>query len=127
VVRRIARSARNTQSPSDPERHTGSAQDRGAELIALHRRLLCEDGQALEELTALLLPYLGALLRRTLRPRDADLVNDAAEDALLDYLGNPSIFDPLRGVSLDRFLYVIALRRFWNHLRAARRRSPRAS
>jgi hypothetical protein len=53
------------------------------------------------------------------------MLNDAAEDAILDYGRSPARFDPLRGVPLDGFLYMAAWRNAVDLLNAERRRQAR--
>jgi hypothetical protein len=53
------------------------------------------------------------------------MLNDAAEDAILEYGRSPARFDALRGVRLDRFLYMAAWRNAVNLLNTERRRQAR--
>lgn len=70
-------------------------------------------------------------LRRTLRHRFPlaadDLLNDAAEDSVLDYLQRPGQFDPARGTTLPGFLLPSAVRNLQNLLQADARRRARES
>jgi DNA-directed RNA polymerase specialized sigma24 family protein len=85
------------------------------------------DPEASETLSSIALPRLRGFLRAAFRLTNPDLINDAAEDAILEYLQDPGRFNPSMAVSLDRFLYVIAKRRLANRVRGERRRLARAA
>jgi hypothetical protein len=78
----------------------------------LHERLLAGDLGAGEALAALLLPILQRRLRHTRIGRFAppDLITNAAEDAIIEYLACPQRIDLTRGVPLDRCLEARRLR-----------------
>ncbi len=56
---------------------------------------------------------------------DNDVLVDAAEDCILDYGTVPTRFDPSRGVSLERFLLLVAVRDVINRLRSESCRKAR--
>jgi hypothetical protein len=63
-----------------------------------------------EEVCVIALRLLRAFLRRSWPDADPGLIESAAEDAILKYLGNPRRFDPRRA-GLLTWLEAIALRR----------------
>jgi hypothetical protein len=96
-----------------------SRNERWAAFNALHERIVVGDGAAREELAARMLPWLRGRCRAGFRHAGDEIVNDAAEDAILQYLAHPERFDPSKGVPLDRFLHVVAWRRLANQVRNA--------
>jgi DNA-directed RNA polymerase specialized sigma24 family protein len=104
-----------------------AASDTGSSLslIPLHERLLGGELDVGEQLAAKLLPMLRGRLRTVFRTADYDVVNDAAEDALIEYFARPGRFDQTRGIPLDGFLFVIARRRLMNQLRSTTSRLQR--
>lgn len=93
--------------------------------VAIHRRLAANDPTASAELAE---AVLGALVktveRRVPHCRDSDLVFDAAEDALVDYMKNPGKFDPTKQ-SLRSYLSMAATRDLLNSVAKRQRRSAR--
>jgi hypothetical protein len=94
--------------PADPLRH-------------LHERVVQGDRPAIEELTAALLRDVSGALGRSLPGVDSDVVSDAVEDAILEYLKRPTRFDPSRGVPLVQFIRMLAYRNLQDAWRADRR------
>jgi DNA-directed RNA polymerase specialized sigma24 family protein len=83
----------------------------------LHALLLAGDTSIRDEQARLLLPDIRNVLAARYRQIDPSLIADAAEDAVLKYLRNPSAFNPSRG-SLKAFVTRIALTRLIDVLRA---------
>jgi hypothetical protein len=94
-------------------------------LAALHARLAQGDGQAFDQLAEYLLPLLKRKLQHAFPAAIHDLICDAVEDAILEYGGRPSRFDPSRGVPLDHLLLCSARRNLQNLLQADSRRRIR--
>jgi DNA-directed RNA polymerase specialized sigma24 family protein len=101
-----------------------SCPQRGA-LDHFHCSIVEGDRAALETLAEHALPVLVQQLRRAFRRSDNDQLQDAADDALMDYARAPQRFDPSSGDSLDRFLYRAAWRNVANSLRKDLRRRRR--
>jgi RNA polymerase sigma-70 factor (ECF subfamily) len=101
------------------------SKDHTSDSAALHARLLCGDPTALEELAEVLLPLLRRQLSRAFTTNADDIVNDAVIDSLIEYGRNPSIFDPLRGRPLERFLYHLSWRNAADSVKARMRRVAR--
>lgn len=72
-----------------------------------------------------LLDGLRNMLRRRFPRAGDDLVNDAAEDCIVDYLRRPSQFDATRGTSVTRFLFPSAARNLSNLMQGEVRRKVR--
>ncbi len=100
--------------------------DHEAELD-LHQRLLDGDPAAPDECArAYLWEVHGALARRYPGPRHADLVEEAAHTALVDYVKRPATYNPGKGLSLLRYLIMSAEGDFKNALRKEQRHTVRA-
>lgn len=100
-------------------------EERAADRLRLYDRLRAGDLAALDALAAALLPSLAERLRRRFPRIDEQLLNDAAEDALIDLAGRPERFDPERGVPLDDYLFGAAWRNAADRLRSEGRRRLR--
>lgn len=102
------------------------ANDAAATGLALHQRLLSGELVVTEEIAEL---YLEPLSRRLSRASaaylDPQIVEQAAIDALLDYLQHPQRYQPER-VPLDAYLLMAAKRDLKNALRSERRHTARA-
>jgi hypothetical protein len=94
---------------------------------SLHERVLREDVSAVNKLAGELLATLRDLLRRRFPHSPEDFLNDAVEDAILDYLKHPERFDLSRGVPLECFLRLPATRNLANLHRSHARRLNRES
>jgi hypothetical protein len=90
-------------------------------LAALHLRVCNGDAAAREELVAAALRSLP----RGIRIGDRDAATEAVVDAILEYLSRPGRFDPDRGVPLERYLHLAAMRNLQNHHRSELRRHAR--
>jgi|SRR5579862_2351673 len=95
-------------------------------LNRLHHLLLTGDALAREELCGYLLLHVVRILRGRLPTLDLASINDAVEDAVLDYLSRPSNYDPNRA-RIDTFITTVAIRRALNLQRRARRRQAAES
>lgn len=95
------------------------------EITVLHARVLARHDYAVEALIERLLPVLTHLVRRSFPATSDDLVLNAVEDALLDYVKRPDQFDRSRGVPLLAFLRLASLRNLSNSVRAESRRMAR--
>jgi hypothetical protein len=93
--------------------------------VVLHDRVLRGEISACAELLERMLKRLHHLLRRKYAARDPHVLAQAAEDAVLDYLAQPGVFDPTKGVPLDRFLLPRAERNVQDILRAEASRKDR--
>jgi RNA polymerase sigma-70 factor (ECF subfamily) len=82
----------------------------------LHERLVTGDDSVLDELAAELLAQLLPRLRRGFPHAPQDVVVEAVEDAILEYVAQPAQFDPLRGLSIGQFLTMVARRNLMNAL-----------
>jgi hypothetical protein len=83
------------------------------------------DTTAVDDLLTLLLPRLLRRLRRVPPGIDPHVLAEAAEDAALDYIAHPGVFDPARGTPLDGFLFQAAWRNVQNVMRADASRRER--
>lgn len=81
----------------------------------------------LDQLIDRLMSSLRRALRRAFPQAPDDILDTAAEDAILEYLGGPHSFNPLHGVPLDRFLHLPAKRNVANALASDSRRRLRES
>lgn len=89
-------------------------------LLALHKRLLASDVTAPAELVLAAIEPLCAQLAGHER-RDPQLVYDAATDALLDFIKNPTKFNPAKG---DPWTYLhLAAKRDLLNLQRSRTRA----
>ena len=96
--------------------------DRDEYALQLHARLVALDPVAPSEFAAAFLPELVRRLRARAGPgHDESLLQDAATDAVLDYLQHPSKFDP-RKSGLFTYLTMAAYRDLLNSLAKERRR-----
>lgn len=91
----------------------------------LHARTRLGDESAREQILTLALPDLTRRLHQRFRRAPQDLVADAVEDALLDYVSDPSRFDMRRQVPLLAFLLQAAARNLINRLESERRSQNR--
>jgi len=96
-----------------------------ARLLDLHARLLGGDHEALGELWGLMWRPLCRRLRRRFSAAHAGLVEEVTDDAILAYGACPQVFDSVRQVPLDDFVYGIARRTLRDRLRGDQRRSER--
>ncbi len=94
-------------------------------LTDLHDRVLNGDQLALEAIAQYSTQALHRQLRRAFRHVDADVLQDAAVDAFMDYARCPRRFHSSRFKSLDRFLYTSAWRNVADSLTADARRRRR--
>lgn len=94
-------------------------------LWPLHKALLADDSVARDVLAEQLPLRIRPRLQAQFRLVDIDLIGGAAFDAAAAYLREPSRFDPVRHVSVERFAYTLARRILWNALRADGRRRAR--
>lgn len=94
-------------------------------LLALHARVVRGDPVALDELADRVLPVLRRALRRSLHRADTDEIAESAHQAILIYRARPNVFEPGRGIPLDRFLLGIAANLLRVRLRSDARRSVR--
>jgi len=85
----------------------GAESDLQLVLLRLHERVLNGHLGAFDELASVLLPILRSTVRQMTRELDTEVVDDAAEHALLVYVGNPTAYEPDRS-SLVHWLAVIA-------------------
>jgi len=86
-----------------------------------HQRLLAGEPDACERLAAALLREVTPVVHRIVRCPDRGGVEEAVDDAILDYVWRPGRFDPSRG-TLINFIITAAVRNVWNFHRAAARR-----
>jgi RNA polymerase sigma factor (sigma-70 family) len=94
--------------------------------LELHRRLVADDPTAPSDLAVTFLDYLGRRLIRFHPSVEESLCWEAAEDAIIALVKNPTTYDPARG-TLDAYLRMSAQRDLANSLRSARRRSRHES
>ena len=87
----------------------------------LHERFCNRDRTAREEMTRFLLPRLVSYLTRRRTNLDDAVIQEAAEDALLDYFSRPDHYVPQRS-SLETFLRMAALNNLRDAMRRIRRR-----
>ena len=92
---------------------------------SLHRLLVLGNVEATEQLTAALLSPLERDIRRAFPRVPRDVLATAAEDALLEYTMHPQMFDPTRGVPIERFLKFAACRNVMNLVQSEARRKAR--
>lgn len=90
-------------------------------LEILHERFCNGDRTAREELTRFLLPRLVSYLTRRRINLDDAVIQEAAEDALLEYFRRPGHYVPQRS-SLETFLRLAALNNLRDAMRRIRRR-----
>lgn len=91
----------------------------------IHERLLIGDPIAPADLvTAYLEPLTHGLQRHFSHVQDQHLIADAVTDTLLNYIENPTRFDP-RKASLRQYLGMAARRDLLNALRKEQRRAGR--
>ena len=88
---------------------------------ALHQRLTDGDDFAISELCDRLLPSVTAKLLGQNRDVDEHLIHSAINDAFLNYINNPSSYDPSLS-SLASYLRMSAQRDLQNHLKTLHRR-----
>jgi RNA polymerase sigma-70 factor (ECF subfamily) len=99
----------------------------GVSLIDLHARVVNGDRAALEVIAEQAVSGLYRHLRCAFRRADADVLQDAVDDALMDYARCPERFDASSDEALDRCLYRAAWRNVANSLRDdVRRRKQNA-
>lgn len=85
--------------------------------LGLHRRYLSGHPGALDCLAHVLLRTLPPRLEHSVRaPRD--FAEDATTDALLEYIANPTRFDPSRSASIVDFVFLMARRNLLNRVRS---------
>jgi len=102
----------------------------GVSLTHLHERLVDGDLMALEAIAEDVLPRLRRELRHAFGRTADDVLQDAAEDAVMDYARCPRRFDASSDQSLNRCLYRAAWRNVADSLDAdvkRRRREARYS
>ena len=97
----------------------------GDSLADLHSRVLLGDPAALEEIAARLLHLVVPPLQRRFPHVAADIVNDAVEDAILEYASRPRVFDPARSVPVSKFVYIASWRNLADLIKKDRRREMR--
>ena len=83
------------------------------------------DPSALKVIMTHLPPLLSRRLHHAFRRTPHHILADAAEDTLVQYALCPNIFDPTRGLSLDRFLYLAAWRNVADMLKILARQRAR--
>src|SRR5437867_9129391 len=93
--------------------------------IDFHESVVRGNELALGELFSYLQPRLRRQLRCAFGHVSYDLVEDAVEEAIVQYALHPTIFDASRGVSLNRFLYQLSWRNMADSVDAERRRRSR--
>jgi len=92
---------------------------------AIHERLTANDPTASAELAETFLPLLVTHLKLQFpMPTPIELLNDAAEDALINYIRNPASFDPSKR-GLKGFLEMSARGDVLNALAKSQRRRNR--
>lgn len=91
----------------------------------LHHRVIAGDQTALEDVVRRLIPFLRRRLRGAFHHGSDDLIDDAVQDSVIQYAFRPTVFDPSRGVSLERFLYLVSWRNMADSLAAEARRRIR--
>ena len=96
-----------------------------ARLLALHDAVIGGDAAALGQIWVEIHRSLCGRLRRRFRKVPADLIEDAATDAICAYGANPIAFDRGRGVPLEIFLFGISSRLLRDRLRTEERRTVR--
>jgi hypothetical protein len=95
-----------------------------AVLRSLHESAQGGDSNARDDLIVALLEHCQRILGRDYARVERSVVNDVVEDAILDYLAAPELYDPTRG-RLDTYVVADARFRLLNRLRADRRRQRR--
>jgi hypothetical protein len=86
---------------------------------------ISSDDPALNQRVSRVLSALHRALRRKYPRASTDLIATGAADAILDHFAHPNVFDPTRGIPLDRFLLLPATRNLNNLLQAEARRRIR--
>ena len=95
-------------------------------LSRLHDALLSGDIAARDALVGELIYRIQPrLLFRFGRYADGHMIAAVVLDAVAQYLGQPSRFQPQRHLSVEHFTYTLARRILWNALRSERRRHIR--
>lgn len=94
-------------------------------ICALHDAIVRGDPTAAEAIAEQISQRLNPLLRARFRKSPRDMIADAVTDAIVEYLRAPERFDATRGVPLERFLYVAAVRNLANAARSERRHHDR--
>jgi DNA-directed RNA polymerase specialized sigma24 family protein len=98
-----------------------------ARLLELHAAVIRGDPAAIEQIWVALWRPLRRWLQRKFRVASADLIEDAANDAIRAYVTNPHAFDPARQERLDLFVYGIGNRKLRDRLRKEKREAVRES
>lgn len=96
-------------------------------LTDVHSAVLRGDEAAREVLTMRLLQHVVPRLRRRSRLISAEMATDAVTDAIVRHLAHSAAFNPVRHVSIDHFIWVIARRNLSNAIRTTRRDLARDS
>jgi RNA polymerase sigma-70 factor (ECF subfamily) len=109
----------------DRPRHTIMPGRSEVSLTDLHARVIDGDLTALEAIAKDVLPRLRCHLHCAFRHIDDDVLQDAAEDAVMDYARSPQRFDASCHESLDRCLYRAAWRNVADSLDADVKRRRR--
>jgi hypothetical protein len=104
---------------------TSIADEQAHDLNRLHARTRLGEDDAREQLLVRALPELERRLQLRFRRASRDLVVNAVEDALLDYMSDPGRFDMTRDVPLGAFILRAASRNLINSLASERRRHDR--
>jgi hypothetical protein len=97
----------------------------GASIDELHRRVLAGDSAACNETASQLLTSVRRHLHARFPRYSSDWLDEATDDAILDYLRNPQRFDSQRGISLHAYVGVAAVRNVLDRHRAESRRRER--
>jgi len=92
--------------------------------LALHEHVLGGDQTARERVAVLLLDRVRGILRHERPLVDAQVINDAVEDAIVHYIQSPWRYDPSLA-RLDTFIVADARHRLRHALRADARRRLR--
>lgn len=90
--------------------------------LVLHAKLLADDPTATARIAELLLPAVVSHLRIKYPKQHEHMHVEAASDALLEYLGNPSRFDPSKA-QLDTYIKYAASRDMINLINKDNRRA----
>jgi DNA-binding response OmpR family regulator len=108
-----------------PDRQAISSHTLDAEIADLHDRVIAEDRAAVNELAQRLLQRMQPALQRAFPRAPSELIVNAIEDTILEYVARPTRFDRTRGVRLDTFLAPAARRNLLNVLQREARRQRR--